>query len=174
MAEYWDIYDRDRRLTGRRLRRGEAVGPEDYVLVVNIWLRNARGEWLITKRAPNKSQPLKWEPPGGHVLAGENSLEGALREFYEETGIRLRPEEGELFAAFRRAQPSWENSGFLDIWVFEKDVPLEDVVLQEGETIDARWATQAEILEMIAGGEFVPMVVHPYYRELFARYGGAR
>lgn len=173
MAEFWDIYDRDRRLTGRTLARGEEIGPDDYVLVVHIWLRNARGEWLLTKRAPNKSEPLKWEPPGGHALAGETSLEGAVREFAEETGIRLRPEDGKLLGAYRREAPSWENQGFLDIWVFEGDVPLADVTLQEGETIAARWATQVEILDLIARGEFVPMVAHPYYKELFARYGDA-
>ncbi|MGI6009676.1 MAG: NUDIX hydrolase [Methanomethylophilus sp.] len=31
-----------------------------------------------------------WEMPGGHVRAGETPAEGAAREFFEESGFRIR------------------------------------------------------------------------------------
>ena len=169
-VEYWDVYDAERRPTGRTIQRGMPLGEDDYVLVVNVFLRNRRGEWLLTQRTENKTQPLKWEPPGGHALSGETSLETALREMREETGIHLNAEDGELFTSLRRIRPSWENPGFVDLWVFPWDGEIADVVLQPGETRAARWASNAEVLRLIADGEFVPVEVHPYYRDLFARY----
>lgn len=172
MAELWDIYDKDRNLTGRTVERGEKLREEDYHLVVQVWIRNSQGMWLISKRAETKSQPLKWEPTGGSVLAGESSLQGALREVKEELGITLSADRAEFFRSFRRdKEASWENPGFLDVWVFEKDVPIESIVLQEGETCDAKWAQKEEIVRMIEQDNmFVPMRQFPYYRELLETF----
>ena len=145
----------------------------EYHLVVQVWIRNLKGEWLISKRAANKSQPLKWEPTGGSVLAGETSLQGALREVREEIGIVLNPADGVLFASYKRDKVSWENPGFLDVWVFEADFSMEEVQLQWEEACDDKWVSEAEIRSMIDTDEFVPMKVHPYYNELFAKWNRA-
>ena len=42
---------------------------------------------LITQRHPEKSEPLKFDLPGGAVVAGEDVLSGAVRELWEEVGI---------------------------------------------------------------------------------------
>lgn len=167
MAELWDIYDADRNLTGRTVERGQVMNDDEYHLVVQIWIRNCRNEWLISKRSAGKSHPFKWEPTGGAVLAGETSLQGALREVGEELGVELSPDAGWLFASFKREKPSWENPGFLDVWVFEAEVEIESIRLQEDETCDAKWATEEEILQMIEKDEFIPMKVHPYYKDVF-------
>ena len=168
MPELWDIYDCSRTLTGRTIQRGELMSEDEYHLVVSVWIRNSNGEWLLSRRAENKSHPLKWEPVGGSVLAGEDSLGGALREVREELGVSLEKSRGKLFRSFRRDKICWENPGFLDIWFFEKDVPIEEIVLQEEETCGAKWASEDEILRMIESGEFVPTQEFPYHQELFA------
>ena len=170
MAELWDIYDADRNLTGRTIERGQVMNDDEYHLVVQIWIRNRNNEWLISKRAAGKTHSFKWEPTGGAVMAGENSLQGALREVGEELGVELMPGAGQLFASFKRGKPSWENPGFLDVWVFEAEVDLRTIRLQEEETCDAKWATEEEIRKMIENDEFIPMKKHPYYEELFAQY----
>jgi ADP-ribose pyrophosphatase YjhB (NUDIX family) len=48
---------------------------------------NAEGEVLLTKQHQNKPHPNLWECPDESVLAGEDSLEGAIREIKEEIGI---------------------------------------------------------------------------------------
>ena len=79
MAEFWDIYDAERRLTGKRHRRGDPLLEGEYHLVVHIWVRNSTGAFLITKRADGKEPfPGKWECTGGSALAGERSR-GASR-----------------------------------------------------------------------------------------------
>lgn len=166
MPELWDIYDRNRNLTGRTMQRGEPMLPDDYRLVVQVWIQNSKGKWLLSQRAPNKSQPLKWEPTGGCVQAGETSMQAAIREAREELGVMLK--NGRLFRSFRRNDFCWENPGFLDVWFFEKDIEIETVVLQQEEAVGVRWASENEILKMIALGEFVPVHEFPYHRDLFA------
>lgn len=169
-AEMWDVYDFRRSLTGRVHRRGDPMRTDEYHLVVQVWIRNSRGEWLISQRAPGKSEPLKWEPTGGSVLAGEDSLAAALREVWEELGIALDRTRAELFCSARREQPTWANPGFLDVWVFEHDCEIENLRLQAEETCAARWATESDIRAMIADGRFVPMTEDPYFDDLFRRY----
>lgn len=170
-AEWWDVYDFRRQKTGRGHRRGDPMHDDEYHLVVQVWIRNRRGAWLISQRAPGKSHPMEWEPTGGSVLAGESSLDGALREVREELGIALDPARGILFCSARREKPTWENPGFLDVWVFEHDCAISELTLQQEETCAAAWATEAEIRHMMADGRFVPMTEDPYYNDLF-RFAG--
>ena len=74
--ELWDLYTRDRRLTGKTHIRGEKLPPEKYHLVVHVWIKNSRGEWLISQRAASRPTfPLMWESVGGSVTTGEDSFD---------------------------------------------------------------------------------------------------
>lgn len=166
MAELWDIYDRERNLTGRTVERGQPMAPDEYHLVVHVWIRNRRGEWLLSQRTPNKTFPLKWEPTGGSVTSGEDSLTGALREVREELGLALDPADAVFFTSFRRDQPRWKCSGFVDVWVFPWDGEIDEVRYQEGETCGAMWADNRKIWQLIYDGEFVKLDSFPYIHRL--------
>lgn len=43
---------------------------------------------LLLREVPGRNQG-KWEFPGGHIEVGETSLEGAIREWEEEVGIKF-------------------------------------------------------------------------------------
>lgn len=148
--ELWDVYDKDRRLTGRLHPRGKELAPGDYHLVVHVWIRDRLGRYLLTKRSPSKGYGGLWESPGGAARAGDDSLTACLREIREETGLLLEPGRGRIVKSYR-------GDHFLcDIWLFKQDFRLEDVVLQEGETCDRMYAFGEEILEMQKRGLFVP------------------
>ena len=148
--ELWDVYDSERRLTGRLHRRGDDLPEGDYHLVVHVWMKNSRGEYLITKRSPNKGYPNMWETTGGSALAGDDSLTAALREVHEETGLTLDPSRGKrIFELITR-------DTFVDVWLFFQDFSLDDIVLQEGETCGARYADSDELRALSERGELVP------------------
>ena len=89
MAELWDIYDENRKKTGKVAERGVTKlekGKEYHVAVTGI-IMNSKNEILISQRAEHKTFPLKWECNGGSILAGETSLEGIVRELKEELGL---------------------------------------------------------------------------------------
>ena len=94
--EYNDIYDKERRLTGRTHLRGTTWQRGEYGLVACVWVYDGHGKLLLTKRAPEKSFAGTWENSGGAVRAGETSLEAVARELYEETGILAPQEDFEL------------------------------------------------------------------------------
>lgn len=58
MPELWDIYDKNRRPTGRTVERGKPMRQDEYHIVVNVWIINSKGQWLISRRTPNKHLPL--------------------------------------------------------------------------------------------------------------------
>jgi 8-oxo-dGTP pyrophosphatase MutT (NUDIX family) len=155
MPEMMDIYDKNRALTGRVHPRGQPREDGDYVIAVQVFVRNSDGRFLITKRSGDRSGfPNLWEISGGGVHAGETSFEAILREFREETGFTLSPERGELLFTHTHLTPNW--NAFSDIWLFNQSFDIAGFVPQEGETVAARWASVDEILAMHERGEFVP------------------
>lgn len=141
--EYNDIYDANRQLTGRLHRRGTPWKSGEYGLIVCVWVYDGKGKILLTCRAPEKSFAGTWENSGGAAQHGETSIQAITRELYEETGIRADPEAFELLDTRR------DRDAFLDFYCLKNDTPLDQIVLQKGETVDAKWATFAEIHRMI-------------------------
>jgi len=164
--EIWDIYDKNRRLTGRTNIRGVPLPPGDYILCVRAWIMNGRGEFLITKRTPEKEMfPDFWETTGGSALKGEDSITGILREIKEETGLCLPAEKGALLTSIRRDE---DLRSFNDIWLFRCEFDMKDIILQPGETVEAKKAALEEIEAMMESGEFVPKSVLPEFDLLIA------
>ena len=48
-------------------------------------------EVLLCQRSPDKSLPLEWSIPSGHIDKGEKPIDAAMREFKEETDIDISP-----------------------------------------------------------------------------------
>ena len=65
-------------------------------------------EILILHRNPEKSQGGTWGLPAGGVNSGENSIDAAVRELYEETGYTAKPDELEFIGNF-----DWRFSGII-------------------------------------------------------------
>lgn len=156
--EYNDVYDAQRNPTGRRHLRGTPWAEGEYGLVVCVWVHDGCGNLLLTLRAPEKIMGGTWENSGGSALAGESSLQAIQRELFEETGIRARPEEFELLESRR------ERSSFYDFYCVKKQIPLEEIVLQPGETVDARWVSFHKMHDMIRQKQVCPPVAERFLR----------
>ena len=157
--EMWDVLDEHRQPTGRIHPRGVPLPQGDYHLVVLVLLQNDHGEFLTTRRAPNKGYPGMWEFTGGSALAGDDSLHAALREMREETGIELDPACGRVVAS-----EQWSDS-FCDVWLFRQNFDPSAVVLQEGETTAAMVTSREKIMRMEREGKFIPFT--PALKQVF-------
>ena len=157
--EYNDIYDADRKVTGRLHRRGTHWRSGEYGLVVCVWVYDGRGKILLTRRAPGKSFAGTWENSGGAARAGETSIQAIVRELQEETGIRAESAEFELLSTTR------DRNTFYDHYCLKRQVPLEDIVLQPGETDDVRWATFEEIHELIDRRQICNIIAQQFLHE---------
>ncbi len=101
------------------------------------------------QRHPDKKCGKQWEFTGGGTLAGETTVQSAVRELFEETGIKAEENELKLLTTYAH------KNYFQDIFIVKKDVAIDDLVLQPEETVDAKWASDEEIKRMIDAGEMV-------------------
>lgn len=140
--EYNDVYDAQRRPTGRRKLRSEQWDEGEFGLAVCVWVYDGRGNVLLTQRAPEKSFPGTWENSGGAAQAGENSRRAVRRELFEETGILAEEDEFEFVGSTQ------SERFFFDHYFLRRQTPIEQIVLQPGETSDAKWVTLDEAYEI--------------------------
>ncbi len=155
--EYWDIYDKDKKLTGRTMKRNVwTLADDEYHLSVLGVVKRSDGRYLITKRTEDKRwAPGWWEVPGGGVLAGETSEAAVKREVLEETGIDVSDARGQLVLTYHRENPGKGDNYFVDVYLFEKEFTESDVKLQEEETAGFAIATLDEISEYAHAGIFL-------------------
>ena len=157
--EYNDIYDKDRNLTGRVHLRGTRWKSGEYGLVVCVWVYDGAGKLLLTRRAKEKSFPGTWENSGGAAKAGETSRQAIARELWEETGICAAEEEFELLDTGR------DGNTHYDYYCIRRNTPLEEIVLQPGETDGAQWVTFDRVEEMIAEKKICRIIALQFKRQ---------
>ena len=155
--ELWDLYNEHRELTGRDHIRGEEVPQGFYHLVVHIWIRNNKGEYLISQRSAERpAYPLMWECVGGSVTKGEDSLTGALRETKEEVGLTLSPEDGKLvYSVVGRVVNGVKFTDIVDVWLFEYDGPVLLDQASTKEVAQTAWMTKEQIRALFDTGKLV-------------------
>lgn len=161
MKELWDLYSADRSPLGRSHVRGEELPEGCFHLVVHVWVRNGRGQYLISQRAETRPTfPLMWECTGGSVVQGETSLQGALREAREEMGVALEAEKGRvLFSEVRDWVDGKRFGDIVDVWLFEYEGEA-DLSAADGEVRAVKWADKQEIAAMFESGEMVDTLAY--------------
>lgn len=149
--ELWDLYDKYRHKTGQVHKRDTPVEEGRYHFVVQIWIINDEGKFLIQKRQPWKIiYPNSWDcAVAGAAISGDDSEASAIREVKEELGLDLNLDTASLILSNRHS--SW----FADTWLVTQNVNIKDIVLQADEVADVKWVTRKELLEMIHSGDFV-------------------
>ena len=159
--EIFDLYDRDRTLTGETIRRGQKPPAGRYHLVVHICIFNQDGQMLIQKRSPEKGfWAGMWDVSvGGAAQQGDSSWQAAQRELLEELGIDFD------FSKVRPALTFNFEYGFDDVYLIHLNPELDDLHLQIDEVAEVRWADQETILNMMESGEF--LLYHPNLIRLF-------
>lgn len=152
MGEIWDIYDGNKKKTGRTIERGGPIrlGDGEYHIAVTALIINSKNQILISKRAKGKLYELKWECNGGAILKGETSLEGVIREVKEELGIEFSKKEAIFLKDIKK------ETAFKDIWVFKRDIKDEEITFPDGEAIEYKWVTINEFMKMIQEEEMIP------------------
>ena len=155
--EYWDIYDANKNVTGRTMKRNDWILKDgEYHLTVLGVIKRSDGRFLITKRVMTKAWAAGWwEVSGGAAQAGETSKEAVIREVGEETGLDVSNAEGGYVFTYKRENPGEGDNYFVDVYRFEMDFAESDLKLQQEETDGYKLATQQEIEEIAKQGIFV-------------------
>ena len=99
-------------------------------------------------------------PSAGHVIDGETSIQGAIRETYEELGIKTT-ESDYKFICENIADKSSEIA---QVYLLKLDIDISDLVLQEEEISEVKWLTYEDFKKLFYSKEFV--LFDNEYREL--------
>lgn len=151
--ESFDLYDAFGNPLNKTIKRGSGNQPGEYHLVTHIWIRNQAFEYLIQQR--NKTDdptPFQWATHSGAVIAGETSLAASIREIKEELGITLKPEDFKKIA--RLVSPHPYQNYMTDLYLVERDIPLDEIVIDTKEVKDVMYVRFDTINQMIVESRF--------------------
>ena len=164
MAEIWDVYDINKNKKNKFHKRGVPLDKDDYHIVIHAWVVNSNDEVILTKRHSSKKIcPNMWECTEGSIVAGESSVEGAVRELKEEIGLNFKIADAKFFASFVL---DFSNT-IIDSYFFKRDVDINDLVLQENEVSEAIIVNEKVYREMCKNGDIVESL--RYFYDLYKK-----
>lgn len=103
----------------------------------HIWVLNNNNEILVQLRAKTvTNHPSEYHiSAAGHLSAGDTPIQGALREFEEELGIKLEEKDlvriGEVQQEEYRT--SYINKEWNDVFIVKKDIKIDEFFLDHKE-----------------------------------------
>ena len=159
--ELFDVINPDGSKTGVVKERGVAHREGALHATVHTWIVRPNDksgyDVLLQKRSLCKdSNPGSYDiSSAGHVDAGDETLESALRELQEELGIQATEEElmevgthrGQFEAVFHGRL--FKDNELSTVYLYQKPVDIEKLTLQESEVSEVIWMDFAECREKI-------------------------
>ena len=162
--EFLDIVDENGQPTGRTVSREEAHRDGILHRTAHVWVvreKDGRSEILLQKRSEEKdSFPGMYDTSSaGHIPAGEEPSDSALRELSEELGVSADPSLLHYAGTFRmQYEEVFHGKPFRDnevtwVYVYREPVCAEELTLQESEVSEVRWFGLEEVWEEIQRGD---------------------
>ena len=161
MKEVWDAYDKDFNKLNVDIVRGDTFKEGQYHLVSEIVVKHIDGTYLLMQRHYNKNLGGKWElTAGGSALKGESPIECAKRELYEETGIKSYK-----IIEVKRIVYKKHQTLYVEYYCLT-DCDKNDIVLQDGETIDYKWVDENTLFNLdkdfLASDRALPVLLQSF------------
>ena len=135
--ELFDIIDENGNPTGKIVERSIAHAEGIPHRTAHIWIirrRNEKTEILLQKRSRNKdSFPGKFDTSSaGHIQAGDEPMESALRELEEELGIHAESADLQFAGKFRDEEIAF-------VYIYDHPVEIDHLTLQKEEVEEVQW-----------------------------------
>ena len=154
--EYLDIVDENGNPTGETVERAYAHKHGVRHRTAHVWIlrkRDDKIQVLLQKRAETKSFPGCYDiSSAGHITAGQEFYESAVRELHEELGITAS-EADLVYCGDRRIVwddvffgEEYHDRQFTKVFLLWADVKENDLVLQEEEVSSVLWMNLDECI----------------------------
>ena len=173
MEEQIDILNENGELTGEIRSRKEVHKLGLWHRANHIWILNSKGELLLQQRAKEKiNHGGFWDvSAAGHISAGENWFNSALREIEEELGIKIVERELNYLGVTKRQNivnnGTYIDNEFVDVYIIEKDIPLSKIVMQESEVKNIQYIFWEKLKDWVNSGSKNLFYHHEEYQLLF-------
>lgn len=166
--EYFDLYDRHGNKLNKLMARGTTNNPGEYHKVVHIWIKNSKKEYLVQQRnKPTDDIPYQWAPTAGACITGESPIESAIRETFEEIGVKLQKSDLIFKDSIYRDHP--RGNYCIELYLVKKDVDIKDIVMDKEEVKNVAYYTKEEIYQMIDANTFWDFRDHKNYFDILEK-----
>lgn len=151
--EQFDILNQNGCPTGAVADKGTALQDGQYYLGVHAYIYNSRNEFLLQQRAFDKEfLPGGWDIHMGHVLAGETSKAGVIREIREEIALSFDDKDlrfvGRVF---------WEiYHHIIDVYFLKSDFELNQLTLQTNEVVGVKVVSKEDMVSLVSQMDYRP------------------
>ena len=145
--ELFDIVDENNKPLGFIKPRSQVHKDGDWHRGIQVFVINREGEFLVHLRSPNKdTDPNKWSLTfGGHVSAGGNYDETAVRELEEEVGIKTGIDD--LKKGPLRKFASGTDREFEQAYLYHFNGTLGELDFKDNEVVEVKWMRPEDILQ---------------------------
>ena len=177
--ELFDVLDENGNKTGITKERGVVHREGSPHATVHMWIVREKEtehgrdyDVLLQKRSACKdSNPGCYDiSSAGHVEAGAELLESAIREMGEELGLAVAAEDlhyvGVHNAAFEAEfyGRMFRDKEFSSVYVYTKPVDISDLKLQESEVESVKWMDYEECLKGVQDGSLPNCIYEDEFR----------
>ena len=156
--EFFDIVDEKGIPTGETIERIQAHKKGVRHRTAHIWIvreQNGKAQLLLQKRSAEKdSFPGRFDTSSaGHIQAGDEPEESAIRELHEELGIQASKEELQFAGCFDiQYEKEFHGKMFRDeeiafVYIYQEPVNTAELVLQTEEVEEVQWFDLEEVYE---------------------------
>lgn len=130
--ELLDIFDDTNKPLHVQMPRSEVHAKGYWHRTAQIWMYT-KDQVLLQLRAKHKSgHPNKWDiAVAGHILAGTEPHEGAVREICEEIGLRVQASDLQFVRVLKGDHGMNKEFAYVYLYPFTQDI--SQLVLQEEE-----------------------------------------
>ena len=149
MIELIEVLTPDGTPTGVSKPKPEIHRDGDWHRAVHVWIINPDNRILLQRRSVRKeNNPGLWDvSAAGHVSAGEDVVDAAIREVHEELGMTLHREELQHIATLREScvlnAGTYFDNEFHEIFIVRREVG--ELVLQADEVDEVALVTLDEL-----------------------------
>ncbi|MEI7810241.1 MAG: NUDIX domain-containing protein [bacterium] len=173
MEEYIDIYDNEGNLLGKKTRK-ESHENGFWHKTVHVWIINSKGEVLIQKRSTQKENNAnKWSGSvGGHISAGDNEINTAIKETEEELNLKLSKEDFVEIGKIKHSATTGKyiNNEIKTIYVVKMDLDLNKIKIQKEELSEVKFIKFNELKELIENKDSIFVMLPEEYIKLLFDY----
>lgn len=166
--EYIDICDENNNPTEEIKEKTKAHEEGDFHRTAHIWIINDKNELLLQRRSSTKkSNPNCWDISGaGHIRAGENVTEGAIRELKEELGVEATEKELNYIATIKSTKNP-RNMEFQYIYLLKCNKKVEEYIFEDKEVSEVKYIYYKDLEKMVENRVEGLLLHDEEFKELF-------
>ena len=151
--EFLDVVDENNKNTGIVEEKKLVHRDGKWHREVTAIILNEKNEFLIQKRAASrKRNPNKWSYTTGHVITGEDTISGMIREINEELGVIFNEKDLELLSLRKFSVCySWnQNNNYFEYsYLIRTNKKIEEYKIFKKELSEIKYISYDKIKEII-------------------------